>query len=263
MKKLLLILLCLPLIGFGQCEDRCNEIISYTNAKYTGCVNENNQEDGYGTLKFESGESYVGCWKDGMKDGEGVYEYSKDEKYIGEYRSDKRNGPGTYHYSDGSVWIGLWLDDKELEGHYESENYYDRSHISGDVDFSVINLNKLVAVDGEGCYNITLSFNGTNEDFLFDTGCSSMLINYEFLEKLKSNGAEIRQLSNSSGRTASNDEVLMSQVMINNIRVGEFTIDNLVFGVIEEGSLLCGLGLFKKFSNVEWDMNSSTLKLYQ
>ena len=263
MKKLLLILLSLPMIGFGQCEEKCNEVIHYTNAKYNGCINEINKEDGYGTLKFDSGESYVGCWKDGMKDGKGIYKFSKYEKYIGEYKNDKLNGLGTYYYSDGSVWIGSWLDDKKLVGHYESENYYDIKHISGDVDFSIINLNKLTDVSGEGCYNITLSFNGTNEKFLFDTGCSNMLISNEFLQKLKSNGAQIRQLNNSSGRTASNEKILMNQVIINNIKVGDFTIKNLVVGVIDNGSLLCGLGLFKKFSNVEWDMNSATLKLYK
>lgn len=263
MKKSLLILLYLPFIGFGQCKYKCNQVISYTNAQYIGCVNKSNKEDGYGNLKFDNGQSYIGCWKDGMKDGKGTYEYSKVEKYIGEYKNDKKNGSGTYYYSDGSVWMGLWLDDKELDGHYESENYYDINHISGNVNISLINLNKLEDIDGEGCYNITLSFNGTNEDFLFDTGCSSMLINYEFLEKLKSNGVQIKQLNNSSGRTASNEQVLMKQIIINNIKVGDFTINNLVVGVIEGGSLLCGMGLFKKFSNVEWDMNSATLKLHK
>jgi len=192
MKKLLLILLCLPMIGFGQCENKCNEVINYKNAKYSGCINQNGKPNGYGELIFNNEISYKGCWKDGkkegqgayifadgveyvgewkdgMKDGKGIYKFSKDEKYIGEYKNDKLNGLRTYYYSNGSVWIGLWLDDKKLVGHYESENYYDKNHISGDVDFSIINLNKLIDVAGEGCYNITLSFNGTNEKFLFDT----------------------------------------------------------------------------------------------
>jgi hypothetical protein len=313
MKKIvnvfLLLLLVVPFIGFGQCEDKCNKVIPYTNAEYTGCVNENNKQDGYGTLMFKSGESYIGCWKDGKQDGQGTYTWADGGKYVGEWKDDMRNGQGTqtwangnkyvgefkdgkldgqgtytsadgdkyvgefkdgkqdgqgtYYYSDGSVWTGLWIDDKKFDGHYEDENYYDINHISGDVDFSIINLNKLVDVSGEGCYNITLSFNGTNAEFLFDTGCSSMLINKEFLQKLKANGVQIKQLNNSSGRTASNQEVLMSQVIISNIKVGDFIINNLVVGVIESGSLLCGLGLFKKFSNAEWNMKAKTIKLYR
>ena len=89
MKKIvnvfLLLLLVVPFIGFGQCEDKCNKVISYTTAEYTGCVNENNKQDGYGTLMFKSGESYIGCWKDGKQDGQGTYTWADGGKYVGEW----------------------------------------------------------------------------------------------------------------------------------------------------------------------------------
>ena len=75
MKKLLLILLCLPIIGFGQCiSGDC--------------------ENGYGTYMYSGeweGDKYVGEWKDGLK-----------------------NGRGTYTYADGTVDKGLWKNDEFL-----------------------------------------------------------------------------------------------------------------------------------------------------
>jgi hypothetical protein len=54
MKKLLLVLLALPLIGFGQCISG-------------DCVN------GYGTYIINDGDKYVGEWKDGLRNGQGTY----------------------------------------------------------------------------------------------------------------------------------------------------------------------------------------------
>ena len=53
MKKLLLLLLFVPLIGFGQCiKGDC--------------------ENGYGTYTYENGDKYVGEWKDNKTHGQGT-----------------------------------------------------------------------------------------------------------------------------------------------------------------------------------------------
>ena len=71
MKKLLLLLLFVPLIGFGQCiKGDC--------------------ENGYGTYLYE-GDKYVGEWKDGKKHGEGTYTTANGHKYVGEFKDDKQN----------------------------------------------------------------------------------------------------------------------------------------------------------------------------
>ena len=64
MKKLLVILLCLPIIGFGQCisED---------------CVN------GKGTYITPKGDKYVGEFMNTNLHGQGTYTYSDGEKYVG------------------------------------------------------------------------------------------------------------------------------------------------------------------------------------
>ena len=287
MKNLLLILLCLPMIGFGQCENRCNEIINYTNAKYAGCINEEGNPNGYGKIMFNNKESYTGCWKDGhyngqgtatyatgnqyvgeWKDGDyngqGTYTWTDGDKYVGGWKDGKKNGQGIYTYADGNAWIGIWKNNEKFKGQYENQNYYDKNHILGDVNFSIVLLEKINNDEyGSGCHNISISFNGISEDFLFDTGCSSMLINYDLLNKLKSNNVEMRKLKSNTALIANNDVINTEKYMIKEIKLGEFTVKNLVVGVTKDGSLLCGMGLFKKFSNVEWNLKQSTLKLYK
>ena len=57
MKKLLLVLLALPFIGFGQCiSGDC--------------------DNGYGTYTWPSGSKYVGQWKDNMFHGQVTYTFA-------------------------------------------------------------------------------------------------------------------------------------------------------------------------------------------
>ena len=113
MKKLLLILLCLPMIGFGQCiSGDC--------------------EDGVGIFYFSESEKwivdrpyvidaskYIGEWKDKKRNGIGT-SISFDETgtisniYIGEWKNDKMHGEGIYTYTDGTVEKGLWENDEFL-----------------------------------------------------------------------------------------------------------------------------------------------------
>ena len=74
MKKILIILLCLPMIGFGQCISG-------------DCVN------GFGAYKYSGkhkGVKYVGEWKNDKRHGQGTYTVekgsNKGDKYVGEYK---------------------------------------------------------------------------------------------------------------------------------------------------------------------------------
>jgi hypothetical protein len=78
MKKLLLILLCLPLL-FG-CGDSLDKEIT-----------DEMIEDGY--------------------TGKGTYTIGKESGYVGEWKYGKRNGQGTYTMVDGKVYKGLWAND--------------------------------------------------------------------------------------------------------------------------------------------------------
>jgi hypothetical protein len=94
LKKLLLILLCLPFIGFGQCiSGDC--------------------EDGYGTYTWASGDKYVGEFKDGIFYGQGTFTFPDGENYVGQWKDDQQHGQGTYTYSIGNKYVGEWKDDKK------------------------------------------------------------------------------------------------------------------------------------------------------
>ena len=100
MKKLLLILLCVPLIGFGQCMS-------------------GDCENGYGTYIFPNQDKYVGKYKDGNFHGKGTYTFSNGDKYVGEHKDGERNGQGIYTYTSyvrscirnsGSKYVGEFKD---------------------------------------------------------------------------------------------------------------------------------------------------------
>ena len=55
MKKLLLLLLCVPLLTLAQ---------------QTGCVS-GDCENGYGTYIWDNGDKYIGGWSNSLKSGQG------------------------------------------------------------------------------------------------------------------------------------------------------------------------------------------------
>ena len=92
MKKLLVILLCLPMIF--SCRDK------------TGCIL-GDCENGYGTYTYASGSKYVGEYKDGNRHGQGTYTWQNPwEQYIGEYKYGEKNGQGTNLLENGDKYVG-------------------------------------------------------------------------------------------------------------------------------------------------------------
>ena len=92
MKKLLLVLLALPLIGFGQCiSGDC--------------------DNGYGTYIYDDGNKYVGEWKDGKRNGQGTYTSARGNKYVGEWKDDKKHGLATNTFANGNKYVGEFKDD--------------------------------------------------------------------------------------------------------------------------------------------------------
>ena len=76
MRKLLLLLMIVPMIGFGQ---------------ETGCLS-GDCENGYGTYTWASGSKYVGEWKDNKHHGQGTYIFDNGDKYIGGWNNHKSQG---------------------------------------------------------------------------------------------------------------------------------------------------------------------------
>ena len=101
MKKLLLILLCVPLMfSCGETDNLQRELT----------VEE--RKDGYigkGTFTYPFGDKYVGEYKDGNRSGQGTYTWENPwEQYVGQWLNAKKHGYGKVTYSDGIVKEGLW-----------------------------------------------------------------------------------------------------------------------------------------------------------
>ena len=111
MKKLLLILLCLPMIGFGQIY-----------AGSTGCLS-GDCENGKGFFVDDVGNMYIAEFIDGVMNGEVTINYANDDKYVGEIKDDRRHGQGAYTYADGTVEKGLFENNKFKNQTIDELNY--------------------------------------------------------------------------------------------------------------------------------------------
>ena len=90
-----LLILLIPIIGFGQCISG-------------DCFN------GKGTYIYYDGTKYVGEWKDDMRNGQGTYTNYVGDKYVGQWKDNKKNGQGTLTYANGDKYVGQWKDGNKL-----------------------------------------------------------------------------------------------------------------------------------------------------
>lgn len=114
-------------------------------------------------------------------------------------------------------------------------------------------------------YKIKVSIDGITRYFLFDTGASDLIINKTFEQELLKKGAldESRYLGQSTYLTANSEELVANMVILDNIIVGDYTLNNTVIAIIEDSALLFGKGILDKFSKWEIDTNKKELILYR
>ena len=103
MKKLLLILLCLPLVySCGDPRKKADYI--ETELKKVTKV--------FIDTTYANGDKYVGEFKDNKPHGQGTFTSADGDKYVGEFKDDKIHGQGTLILADGTVYKGLWENDE-------------------------------------------------------------------------------------------------------------------------------------------------------
>ena len=122
MKKLLLILLCLPMIGIGQCikgdcENGCNAIEEYTTqnggtAKYEGCF-KNSEFNGKGKYFQDKELMYDGVFLNGKWEGEGKYYQDDKLVYEGGWINNRYNGKGQLYQDENLTYNGYWKDGRK------------------------------------------------------------------------------------------------------------------------------------------------------
>jgi clan AA aspartic protease (TIGR02281 family) len=275
------------MIGFGQCvpPDGCeNGEATYTWADGENYVGnwKDGEQNGQGTYTYANGNKYVGEFKNGMRNGQGTDTYTNGNKYIGEYKDDKQNGQGTYTYgklewegdeyvgkwkddtkdgqgaytwANGLIWSGEWEGGKQKEGRYNTENYYNVEDIFGDNLSSEIRLRY-----SNNSYKITLNISGIEEDFIFDTGATNTQINDKLLNQLKKAGAKITILQLEADITYGSGNVISGRyAIIDNIAIGDYTLNNVVVlvGKNQSSSLLLGIGTLNKFK--DWSVSKNGL----
>ncbi len=93
----------------------------------------------FGSYTWDSGEKYIGEWKNDKRDGHGTYIFADGDKYVGEYKDGKRDGQGTYTHAspdprsaqEGDKYTGEWKNGKRdgqglyvfADGHVEFCTY--------------------------------------------------------------------------------------------------------------------------------------------
>ena len=104
----------------------------FNNGVFIGELNEENEPDGIGGYYWDSGEYYLGTWRQGQRHGYGIQYYAKNnilyegeysnglrhgvgklflanhDYYEGEFIDDYFDGQGAYYWENGSKWIGLF-----------------------------------------------------------------------------------------------------------------------------------------------------------
>ena len=98
MKKLLLILLCVPLIfscGEKEEKDKIKKELSEEKLQTIDTT-------------YANGDKYVGERRYSRNHGQGTYTFADGEKYVGEYKDGKKHGQGTFTFTNGTIEEGLF-----------------------------------------------------------------------------------------------------------------------------------------------------------
>ena len=139
-------------------------------------------------------------------------------------------------------------------------NSYNKEDITGPTSSTI----QLIDYLGQG-YKIKLSIDGINKYFLFDTGASDLVINREIERELLINGSLNKQhyVGKQLYTLANNEQVMADIVLLNNISIGNYTVNQVYVAVMEKGALLCGKGFLDKFKNWEFNDQKKEITLFK
>ena len=89
-------------------------------------------------------------------------------------------------------------------------------------------------------------------------------MNHDFVQELFKNGTLTFDdfLGKQEYQLADGSTIEAQVVMLNNVIIGDYTVNNVKVAIVKEGGDLCGIGFLKKFKN--WEIqNGNTLILYK
>ena len=144
---------------------------------------------------------------------------------------------------------------------FKSSNDYNSNDIKGG---RYRNLIPLTDYFGKG-YKVKITIAGVSKYYLFDTGASDLIIDRDTERELLLNGALKREnyLNKTEYTLANNQTVKGQKVKVDNIVIGDYTLNNVEIAIIDDGSLLCGKSFLDKFKKWEIDKQNNVLILYK
>ncbi len=142
-----------------------------------------------------------------------------------------------------------------------STNEYKKEDIIGSDEFTELDLKELP----NSVFTVQISIEGQIRNFLFDTGASELIIDSDLERELLLNGSIGREnyLEKRPFILANGDKVTAQMIRVNNVRVGDYIVNNTVIAVIDGGDLLLGNGFLKKFKNWSLDSQNKVIKVYK
>jgi clan AA aspartic protease (TIGR02281 family) len=144
---------------------------------------------------------------------------------------------------------------------HSATNSYNFNDIEGGSYRSLIPLTDYF---GNG-YKVKITIAGVTKYYLFDTGASDLIIDRDTERELLLNGTLKREnYLNKTEYTLANNQTINAQlVKIDHVVIGDYTLNNVVIAIIDEGSLLCGKSFLDKFKKWEIDKPNNVLILYK
>ena len=144
-------------------------------------------------------------------------------------------------------------------------NIYKKDDIVGDAEFIKVPLiQRGSGNEGNLAYDVELEINGVKGEWLLDTGAMFFTIGKIMFDRLVKNGIKYTDLNKTEkffGATGSQGSLEI--IVIDELKIGDYIIKNVVAKVIESNSSLLGTDFLNKFSNVEWNMKKKELILYK
>ncbi len=144
---------------------------------------------------------------------------------------------------------------------FKTSNQYVVNDIIGNVDKSIVPLTVYLS----GGFKVKITIGGVSKYFLLDTGASGIFIDGDMEKELLRRGFLKKEnyLSKNEFSLADNRVVEGQTARVDNIQIGDYTINNVVIAILEEGSLLCGVGFLDKFKKWEIDSKNKVLILFK
>lgn len=114
-------------------------------------------------------------------------------------------------------------------------------------------------------YKVKLNISGVESYFLLDTGASNIVIDRKLERELLLNGSIKREdyLDESSYIMANNETVVAQNIILREIKIGNYTVKNVTAAIIDGGSLLCGQSFLESFSKWEINKFKKVLTIYK